>query len=38
LKLRQPDVLDSIRETGELKPETEATLTGFLDAFAKTFS
>ena len=38
LKTRQPDVLNSIRDSREMKPETEKALTGFLDGFAKTFS
>ncbi len=33
-----PDVLDSIRDSRELKPETEKALVGFLDGFAKNFS
>ena len=38
LKTRHPDVLNSIRETREMKPDTEKALVGFLDGFAKNFS
>jgi len=38
LKARHPDVLTSIRDSREMKPETEKTLVGFLDGFAKNFS
>ena len=38
LKARHPDVLNSIRDTKEMKPETEKTLVGFLDGFAKNFT
>jgi len=38
IKARQPGILKSIAEKGELKPETEKQLMEFLDAFAKTFA
>ena len=38
LKTREPGVLNSIRETREMKPDVEKTLTGFMDNFAKTFA
>jgi F-type H+-transporting ATPase subunit alpha len=38
LKARQGDILEAIRRDGELKPETEAKLTSFLDTFAKNFT
>ena len=38
LKTRHPEVLSAIRETREMKPETEKALVGFLDGFAKNFS
>ncbi|HYZ64552.1 MAG TPA: F0F1 ATP synthase subunit alpha [Acetobacteraceae bacterium] len=38
LRVRHPEVLASIRETRELKPEVEKTLIQFLDSFAKTFA
>ena len=38
LKVRQPDVLNSIRDSRELQPDTEKALTGFLDSFAKNFA
>ncbi|HTS94757.1 MAG TPA: F0F1 ATP synthase subunit alpha [Stellaceae bacterium] len=38
IKARQPGILKSINEKGELKPETEKQLMEFLDAFAKTFA
>ena len=38
LRSRHPEVLQSIRETREMKPDTEKALVGFLDGFAKTFN
>ena len=38
LKVREPAVLASIRDTRELKPDMEKTLVSFMDGFAKTFS
>ena len=38
LKTREPEVLNSIRDSREMKPEVEKSLTGFLDGFAKNFS
>ncbi len=38
LKVREPGVLASIRDTRELKPDVEKTLVSFMDGFAKTFS
>ncbi|GAC1346997.1 MAG: F0F1 ATP synthase subunit alpha [Acetobacteraceae bacterium] len=38
LKARQPDVLNSIRDSREMKPDVEKTLVGFMDSFAKTFA
>ncbi|MBV8913286.1 MAG: F0F1 ATP synthase subunit alpha [Acetobacteraceae bacterium] len=38
LRVRHPEVLASIRDTRDMKGETEQTLTGFLDGFAKTFA
>ncbi len=38
LKARHPDVLNNIRETREMKADTEKTLVGFLDGFAKNFN
>ena len=37
IKSREPGILESIRNDRELKKETEAKLTSFLDAFAKSF-
>ena len=38
LKLRHPEVLASIRDTREMKPDTEKALVGFLDGFSKQFA
>src|SRR4051794_3427089 len=38
LRTRHPEVLASIRDTREMNGETEKTLTGFMDSFAKTFA
>ena len=38
LKTSNPGVLDSIRTDREIKPDTEKSLVGFLDGFAKTFA
>ncbi len=38
LKMREPGVLDSIRETREMKGDVEKTLVSFMDGFAKTFA
>ena len=37
LKAKEPAILQAIRTDLEIKPETEKKLTGFLDAFVKTF-
>jgi len=36
--MREPGVLDSIRETREMKGDVEKTLVSFMDGFAKTFA
>ena len=38
LKAREPTVLNSIRETREMKPDVEKTLVSFMDGFAKSFA
>ena len=38
LKMKHPDVLESIRDAREMKPDVEKSLVGFLDGFAKNFS
>jgi F-type H+-transporting ATPase subunit alpha len=38
LKAREPAILDTIRADLEIKPDTEKSLTAFLDNFAKSFS
>ena len=38
LKVRHPEVLAAIRDTGEMKPDTEKALVSFLDGFSKQFS
>jgi len=38
LKVREPGVLDSIRDSRELKPDVEKTLVSFMDGFTKTFA
>ncbi len=38
LKAREPSVLDSIRETREMKPDVEKALASFMDGFAKSFA
>ena len=38
LKTEQPEVLNGIRDSRELKPDVEKTLATFLDGFAKTFA
>jgi F-type H+-transporting ATPase subunit alpha len=38
LKARQPGILEAIRTQLEIKPDTEKSLTAFLDSFAKSFN
>jgi len=38
LKVREPGVLMSIRDSREMKPDVEKTLVSFMDGFAKTFA
>jgi F-type H+-transporting ATPase subunit alpha len=38
LKVKEPSVLDGIRESREMKADVEKTLVAFLDGFAKNFS
>jgi F-type H+-transporting ATPase subunit alpha len=38
MKAKEPAILQAIRTDMEIKPETEKKLTGFLDAFVKTFA
>ncbi len=38
LKVREPGVLNSIRDSRDLKADVEKTLVGFMDNFAKTFA
>jgi F-type H+-transporting ATPase subunit alpha len=38
LKVKEPSVLNGIREAREMKPDVEKTLVSFLDGFAKNFS
>jgi len=38
LKARESSVLDSIRETREMKPDVEKALASFMDGFAKSFA
>ncbi len=38
LKVKEPSVLQGIRDTREMKPDVEKTLTSFMDGFAKTFA
>ena len=38
LKARKPEIVASIRDKRELTPDTEKTLTAFLDEFAKAFA
>jgi len=38
LKVKEPSVLQGIRDSREMKPEIEKTLTSFMDGFAKTFA
>ncbi len=38
LKSREPSVLNSIRDTREMKPDVEKTLVSFMDGFAKSFA
>ena len=38
LKVREPGVLSSIRESKEMKGDVEKTLVSFMDGFAKTFA
>ena len=38
LKSREPTVLNSIRESREMKPDVEKTLVSFMDSFAKSFA
>src|SRR4051812_29325424 len=38
LRVRHPELLATIRDTREMNGETEKTLAGFMDGFAKTFA
>ncbi len=38
LKVREPGVLNSIRDSREMKPDVEQALVSFMDGFAKTFA
>ena len=38
LRAKRPDLLESIRKTGELSGEVEKELEGFATEFAKTFA
>ena len=38
LKVREPSVLAVIRDSREMKPDVEKTLTSFMDGFAKSFA
>jgi len=38
LKVREPSVLQGIRDSREMKPDVEKTLVSFMDGFAKTFA
>jgi F-type H+-transporting ATPase subunit alpha len=38
LKSKDPSIMEAIRTDGELKPDTEKKLTGFLDDFTKSFA
>ncbi len=38
LKVKEPGVLQAIRDTREMKADTEASLKGFMDVFAKAFA
>jgi len=38
LKVKEPGVLTSIRDSREMKPDVEKTLVSFMDGFAKTFA
>jgi len=38
LKVREPSVLAGIRDSREMKPDVEKTLTSFMDGFAKSFA
>ena len=38
LKTREPGVLESIRDTREMKPDVEKTLVSFMDGFTKNFA
>ena len=38
LKVREPGVMNSIRETREMKPDVEKSLVAFMDSFAKAFA
>jgi F-type H+-transporting ATPase subunit alpha len=38
LKVKEPTVLNGIRDSREMKPDVEKTLVGFLDGFAKSFA
>ena len=38
LKAREPTVLNSIRDTREMKPDVEKTLVSFMNGFAKSFA
>ncbi len=38
LKMREPSVLNGIRDTREMKSDVEKTLVSFLDSFAKSFA
>ena len=38
MRAREPGIMDTIRADLDIKPETEAKLKGFLDAFSKSFA
>ena len=38
LKVREPSVMNSIRDTREMKPDVEKSLVAFMDSFAKAFA
>jgi F-type H+/Na+-transporting ATPase subunit alpha len=38
LRTKQPELLDAIRREGQISSEVEAKLTGYLEAFVKTFA
>ena len=38
LRAKHPELIESIRTTGEITEDSEKALTGFLDEFARTFA